>query len=65
MAPHLARALEGSTVLSLHGHLFDSGYINAASVFLGLDTPLGPLNFSYGFNDEREKALYLNLGKSF
>ena len=44
---------------------FDSGYINAASIFLGLDTPLGPLNFSYGFNDEREKALYLNLGKSF
>ena len=44
---------------------FDSGYINAASVFLGLDTPLGPLNFSYGLNDEREKALYLNLGKSF
>jgi NTE family protein len=44
---------------------FDSGYINAASIFLGLDTPLGPVNFSYGFNDEREKALYLNLGKSF
>ncbi|PKM28075.1 MAG: hypothetical protein CVV08_20965 [Gammaproteobacteria bacterium HGW-Gammaproteobacteria-12] len=44
---------------------FDSGYINAASIFLGLDTPLGPLNFSYGFNEEREKALYLNLGKSF
>jgi NTE family protein len=44
---------------------FDSGYINAASIFLGLDTPLGPLNFSYGFNDQREKALYLNLGKSF
>lgn len=44
---------------------FDSGYINAASVFLGLDTPLGPLNFSYGFNEEREKALYLNLGRSF
>lgn len=44
---------------------FDSGYINAASIFLGLDTPLGPLNFSYGINDEREKALYLNLGKSF
>ncbi|QLF91896.1 patatin-like phospholipase family protein [Pseudomonas sp. ABC1] len=44
---------------------FDSGYINAASIFLGYDTPLGPLNFSYGFNDERERALYLNLGRSF
>ncbi|MGE8358646.1 patatin-like phospholipase family protein [Pseudomonas sp.] len=44
---------------------FDSGYINAASIFLGYDTPLGPLNFSYGFNDEDEKALYLNLGRNF
>ena len=44
---------------------FDSGYINAASVFIGFDTPLGPLNFSYGFNDDDEKALYLNLGQTF
>ena len=44
---------------------FDSGYINAASVFIGFDTPLGPLNFSYGFNDDDQKALYLNLGQTF
>ncbi len=44
---------------------FDSGYINAASVFVGYETPLGPLNFSYGLNDEAERALYLNLGRSF
>ena len=44
---------------------FDSGYINAASIFLGFDTPLGPLNFSYGFNDDNQKAVYLNLGQTF
>ncbi|WP_194787924.1 patatin-like phospholipase family protein [Pseudomonas sp. UFMG81] len=44
---------------------FDSGYINAASVFLGLDTPLGPLNLSYGANDAHERAVYLNLGHTF
>jgi NTE family protein len=44
---------------------FDSGYINAASIFLGLDTPLGPLNFSYGTNDANEQAVYLNLGHTF
>jgi len=44
---------------------FDSGYINAASIFLGFDTPLGPLNFSYGVNDDNQKALYLNLGQTF
>lgn len=44
---------------------FDSGYINAGSVFIGLDTPLGPLNFSYGLNSLSERAFYLNLGGSF
>ncbi|MCW3150764.1 patatin-like phospholipase family protein [Stutzerimonas stutzeri] len=44
---------------------FDSGYINAASIFVGYDTPLGPLNLGYGTNDEDEQALYLNLGRSF
>jgi NTE family protein len=44
---------------------FDTGYINAASVFLGFDTPLGPLNFSYGLNNDNQKALYLNLGQTF
>lgn len=44
---------------------FDSGYINAGSVFVGYETPLGPLNFSYGLNDESERALYMNLGRSF
>ncbi|PSS50733.1 patatin-like phospholipase family protein [Pseudomonas sp. BBP2017] len=44
---------------------FDSGYINAASVFVGFETPLGPLNFSYGANSENQKALYLNLGHTF
>ncbi len=44
---------------------FDSGYINAASIFIGFDTPLGPLNFSYGVNTDNQKALYLNLGQTF
>ncbi len=44
---------------------FDSGYINAASIFLGFDTPLGPLNFSYGFNDDDQQAIYMNLGQTF
>ncbi|MBC2693427.1 patatin-like phospholipase family protein [Pseudomonas kielensis] len=44
---------------------FDSGYINAVSIFLGFDTPLGPLNFSYGFNDDDEQAIYMNLGQTF
>ncbi|MDI2533572.1 BamA/TamA family outer membrane protein, partial [Pseudomonas aeruginosa] len=44
---------------------YDSGYINAASLMIGFDTPLGPLTFSYGINDENFKAFYLNLGQNF
>ncbi|MNO42453.1 Outer membrane protein assembly factor BamA [compost metagenome] len=44
---------------------FDSGYINAVSIFLGFDTPLGPLTFSYGINDDDQNAMYLNLGQTF
>ncbi len=43
----------------------DSRYVNAMSVFVAVDTPVGPLNFSYGVNDDSESALYLNLGRSF
>ncbi|WP_027908364.1 patatin-like phospholipase family protein [Pseudomonas sp. URMO17WK12:I4] len=61
---YLGASLERGRVWN-NDNVFDSGYINAASVFLGYETPLGPLNFSYGLNDENEKALYLNLGHSF
>ncbi|AEF24410.1 patatin-like phospholipase family protein [Pseudomonas fulva] len=61
---YLGASLERGRVWN-NDNAFDSGYINAASVFLGYETPLGPLNFSYGLNDENEKALYLNLGHSF
>lgn len=44
---------------------YDSGYINAASVLVGFETPLGPLSFSYGLNDAAEHAVYLNLGRNF
>lgn len=61
---YLGASLERGRVWN-NDNAFDSGYINAASVFLGYETPLGPLNFSYGLNDQNEKALYLNLGHSF
>ncbi|SDJ95087.1 patatin-like phospholipase family protein [Pseudomonas indica] len=61
---YLGGSLERGRVWN-NDNAFDSGYINAASIFLGFDTPLGPLNFGYGFNDEDEKALYLNLGGTF
>lgn len=57
-------SLERGRVWS-HANDLDSGYINAMSVFVAVDSPLGPLNFSYGVNNDSESAFYLNLGRSF
>lgn len=61
---HLGGSLERGRAWN-NDNEFDSGYINAASIFLGFDTPLGPLNFSYGSNSDNQKAFYLNLGQTF
>lgn len=61
---YLGASLERGRVWN-NDNEFDSGYINAGSIFVGYETPLGPLNFSYGLNDEAERALYMNLGRSF
>lgn len=57
-------SLERGRVWS-HAKDLDSGYVNAMSVFIAVDSPLGPFNFSYGVNDDSESAFYLNLGRSF
>jgi len=61
---HLGASLERGRAWN-NGNEFDSGYINAASLFLSYETPLGPLNLGYGLNDEDEQALYMNLGRNF
>ena len=61
---YLGASLERGRVWN-NDNEFDSSYINAGSLFIGYETPLGPLNFSYGLNDEAERALYMNLGRSF
>jgi NTE family protein len=37
----------------------------AGSVFIGADTFMGPLYFAIGATDRGERAVYLNIGKSF
>ena len=40
---------------------FDNSII-AGSVFLGLDTPIGPVYLAYGRTDTDESSIYLNFG---
>jgi NTE family protein len=39
--------------------------ILAGSVFLGMETPLGPLYFGYGYAEDGRDSLYLYLGRTF
>ncbi|WP_281687181.1 patatin-like phospholipase family protein [Pseudomonas citronellolis] len=61
---YLGGSLERGRVWN-NDNSYDTGYINAMSLMLGFETPLGPLSFSYGLNDADEHAVYLNLGRNF
>jgi NTE family protein len=37
----------------------------AGSIFIGADTFMGPIYFAIGATDQGERAIYLNIGKSF
>lgn len=65
MPYYLGGSLETGRIWNINRRQFDTGVINAASIFVGLDTPLGPLTFNYGLNSFHESAFYLNLGHSF
>ena len=42
-----------------------SDTITAGSLFLGFDTPIGPLYLAYGRTDTREQSVYIYLGPRF
>ena len=39
--------------------------INAGSLFLGFDTPIGPLYLAYGRTDTDQQSMYIYLGPRF
>lgn len=58
-------SLEVGNVWEDAGDIFAGNNIFAGSLFVGADTPLGPLYFAYGRNDFGEGAIYLYLGPLF
>ena len=39
--------------------------IGAGSIYLGIDSPVGPLYLAYGHTEESQSAIYLSLGWPF
>ncbi|MGC9404171.1 patatin-like phospholipase family protein [Vibrio genomosp. F10 str. 9ZC157] len=43
----------------------DAPLYQAASVFVGVDSPIGPIMFGYGFTEEQFNSVYLIIGTTF
>ena len=64
MPLYLGGSLETGNVWESSSDVF-TDMIVAGSVFIGSDTPLGPLYFGYGHTDTGRNSLYLFLGRTF
>jgi NTE family protein len=62
---YLGVSLEAGNVWQTRGDSSFGGTRKDASVFLGLDTPIGPVYIATGFEDGGSEAFYLFLGRTF
>jgi len=58
-------SLEAGNVWNASDVISTASTIFAGSVFVGADTPIGPLYAAYGKTDTAQSAIYLYLGKRF
>ena len=58
-------SLEAGNVWADTGDIFGGDHIVGGSLFIGADTPIGPLYFAYGHNDTGKGSVYLYLGPLF
>jgi NTE family protein len=62
---YLGVSLEAGNVWDKRGDASFGGTRKDASVFLGLDTPIGPVYLGTGFEEGGSEAFYLFLGRTF
>ena len=65
MPVYLGASLEGGQLWSQRSEVSSSDLIVAGSVYLVLDSPVGPIYLAYGRTEESLDALYLSLGWPF
>lgn len=59
---YVAGSLEGGNVWNDYDDVSFNDLIGASSVFLGIDLPVGPLQFGYGRTFDGRSAVYLSFG---
>lgn len=62
---YLGGSIEAGNVYENLSDLTFSSLIWAGSVFIGVDSPVGPVFLGFGYNDEREAAVYFSIGSFF
>jgi NTE family protein len=62
---YLGMSLESGNVWDRRGEASFGSLRHDASVFLGMDTFLGPVYVASGFDDRGQHAFYLFLGRTF
>jgi len=58
-------SLQAASIKSDFAEIPDDSGILAGLVFIGADTPLVPIYFGFGLNNEQENSFYLNMGRIF
>ncbi|MBE9537663.1 MAG: patatin-like phospholipase family protein [Proteobacteria bacterium] len=58
-------SVEGGQLWSEHSDIDYSDLIVSGSIYLAIDSPLGPIYFAYGRTNESQDAIYLALGWPF
>ena len=62
---YLGASIEGGELWSDRSDVSTSDFITGGSIYLAVDSPLGPLYFAYGRTEDSRDALYLSLGWPF
>jgi NTE family protein len=62
---YLGATLEAGNVWEAKSEADIDDLINAGSIFIGFDSPLGPMYLGYGASDDEQRAVYISIGESF
>ncbi len=62
MPVYLGASIEGGQLWSDASDISSGDFVNAGSIYLGLDSPIGPIYIAYGRSEESLDAIYLSLG---
>lgn len=65
MPVYLGASIEGGQLWSDRSDISSGDFINAGSVYLVVDSPLGPIYLAYGRSEDNQDGIYLAMGWPF